>query len=56
MENDRYSSGSGERNQKASFGKILISSSLRSGSRSDMAHKSCNKDRQAILEIQFNAE
>lgn len=34
MESDRYSSGSEEGNQKASLGKILNSSSLRSGSRS----------------------
>ena len=32
MEIDRYSSRSGERNQKASFGKILNSSSLQSDS------------------------
>ena len=54
VENDRYSSGSEVGNQKASFGKILNSSSLDRVRAADMAHKLCN--RLAILEIQYNAE
>lgn len=54
MENDRYSCGSREENQKASWVRYLIHLLFDSVRAAYMARKLCNSDRQVILEIQYN--